>query len=256
MMLRIAQIKAVPEKGHLATNHALLFSILQDVAVHRPDVVITPECFLDSYVSPEESVTEDNILECAIEPETSTYSSEVACWASAHCSWFILGCTRVSSVGAHNTALISDRSGALAGSYDRVHCQSHDKKYIAGSSLPTFESDFGPPGVMICADRRWPETVRTLALKGARIIFNPTYGMHNARNLHMVETRSYESEVFIVFTHPAQSLITGPAGNVLRNNESGEEGFTITEVDLSEVEEVRIGPMAHLRDRRPDAYSL
>ena len=48
--------------------------------------------------------------------------------------------------------------------------------------------------------------MRTLALKGARIIFNPTYGMHDR---HMMQTRSYESEVVIAFCHPAQSLVTG-----------------------------------------------
>ena len=51
--MRLAEIKAVPEKGALAPNHALLFSILQDVAAYRPDVVITPECFLDGYLSVE-----------------------------------------------------------------------------------------------------------------------------------------------------------------------------------------------------------
>ena len=69
----------------------------------------------------------------------------------------------------------------MVGSYDKTHCQNTDAKYLEGRSLPVFQSDFGTFGVMICADRRWPETVRTLAAKGARVIFNPTYGMHDAR---------------------------------------------------------------------------
>ncbi|MBN1876360.1 MAG: hypothetical protein JXA33_19200 [Anaerolineae bacterium] len=63
-----------------------------------------------------------------------------------------------------------------------------------------------------CADRRWPETVHTLALQGARVIFNPIYGMHNDLNRCMLRTRAYESEVCIAFTHPGQALITGPRG--------------------------------------------
>jgi len=110
-------------------------------------------------------------------------------------------------------------------------------------------------GVMICADRRWPETVRSLALKGARVILNPTYGMHDERNFCMMQTRSYESEVFIAFAHPRQSLITGPTGKVLCNDERTDTRFTVTEIDLSQVDKVRAGDSSHLKDRRPDIYS-
>jgi predicted amidohydrolase len=138
--------------------------------------------------------------------------------------------------------------------YDKTHIQTHDVKFLRGGSLPVFSSDFGPFGVMICADRRWPETVRTLALKGARILFNPTYGMHDERNLHMMQIRSYESEVFIAFAHPGQSLVTGPRGEVICSNRKRSERFTLCEVDLSQVEALRSAPSGHLRDRRDDLY--
>ena len=101
-----------------------------------------------------------------------------------------------------------------------------------------------------------PETVRTLAMKGARVIFNPTYGMHDERNLHMMQTRSYESEVFIAFTHPGQSLLTGPAGDVKCNDISTESEFTISEADLAEVEKIRSSDTSHLKDRRDTIYEL
>jgi N-carbamoylputrescine amidase len=142
----------------------------------------------------------------------------------------------------------------LAGLYDKVHCQTHDQKYLPGQSLPVFQSDFGPFGVMICADRRWPETVRTLALKGARVIFNPTYGMHDERNLHMMQTRSYESEVFIAFTHPGQALVTGPKGQIVCNEVSPAKPFVLSQIDLSEVDQIRSAEHSHLQDRRPDVY--
>ncbi|GAF67210.1 unnamed protein product, partial [marine sediment metagenome] len=153
-------------------------------------------------------------------------------------------------------ALIYDRAGELAGAYDKTHLQSHDEKYLPGDDLPVFDSDFGPFGVMICADRRWPETVRTLALKGARIIFNPTFGMHDERNLCMMRTRSFESEAFIAFTHPQQALVTGPKGQVVANQVGGNITYAVCEVDLSEADAVRAAPTAHLRGRRPDIYGL
>ncbi len=256
MTLRIAQIKVYPAKGELAANFRLLMNVLDEIAPYTPDVVVTPEGFLDGYVATEPYVTRETLANYAIDPVTSPYVKQVAAWAGTCRAWVILGCARRAPDGIYNSALILDRVGALVGAYDKAHCQTHDQKYTPGRSLPVFGSDFGPFGVMICADRRWPETVRTLALKGARIIFNPTFGMHDERNLHMMQTRSYESEVYIAFTHPAQALITGPRGEIVANVEAEDARYAITDVALERVDEVRAGPSAHLRDRRPDVYEL
>lgn len=253
--IHLAMIKTYPKKGDLAANHAVLMDILAEIAPHRPDVVITPECFLDGYVVTEPEVTAEDMRNYAVDLETSVYVRAAQDYASAHGCWLIYGVSRLASQGVYNSALIIDRSGTLRGVYDKTHIQTHDVKFQRGGALPVFASDFGAFGVMICADRRWPETTRTLALNGARIIFNPTYGMHDTRNQHMMETRSYESEVFIAFTHPGQSLVTGPRGEVICNNQSGDARWTLCTVDLAQVEAVRSTPSAHLRDRRSDLYS-
>jgi predicted amidohydrolase len=256
MKIRIAQFRAYPVKGDLQANHSRLMGVLDEVSTHKPDVVITPECYLDGYMSTETETTRENIVEYAIDPEKSPYATDISEWASNNNSWVIYGCSRATPNGAYNTALIFDRKGDLVGTYDKTHCQNTDKKYMEGQSLPVFQSEFGTFGVMICADRRWPETVRTLAMKGARVIFNPTYGMHDERNLHMMQTRSYESEVFIAFTHPGQSLLTGPAGDVKCNEISTESEFTICEADLEEVEKIRSSETSHLKDRKDAIYEL
>jgi predicted amidohydrolase len=254
MKLRIAQIRIVPEKGNLPGNFAKLCAALPAVARRRPDVVITSECFLDGYVSTEKQITRSALRHYAIDPATSEYTRQVARWARTHRAWFIFGCTRREGRRAYNTALIYNRRGRLAGVYDKTHLQWHDRKYAPGRRLPVFASDFGPFGVLICADRRWPETVRTLARKGARIVFNPTYGMCCAFNLAMMRTRSYENELFIVFTHPRQSLITGPTGQIIVNERRRQPAFTVTRVDLAEVAQVRGARHSHLKDLRPDLY--
>ncbi|HSJ53728.1 MAG TPA: carbon-nitrogen hydrolase family protein, partial [Anaerolineae bacterium] len=220
----------------------------------RPDVVVTPECFLDGYVATEQEITRQNIGQCAIDPDTSAYVREAGDWAASQRCWLVLGCTRAAPGGVANSALVLDRAGELAGIYDKVHLQRHDLKYLPGPALPVFPSDFGPFGVMICADRRWPETVRTLVLKGARVIFNPTYGFHDEKNLHMMCTRSYESEVWIAFTHPEQALVTGPQGEVVLNETSSETAFAVSEIDLASVDAVRSGESSHLKARRPELY--
>lgn len=259
MIIRIAQVKVYPVRKDLETNHRRLMETLEGIAEHGPDVVITPEGFLDGYVAKDEHVTRENIVQYAIDPHRSAYTKAVSEWAASNRAWFVFGCTRVvpqgvRPQGAHNTALIFNRDGRLASVYDKTHCLSHDRKYVPGNALPVFESDFGTFGVLICADRRWPETVRTLALKGARVIFNPTYGFHNEKNLRMMQTRSYESEVFIAFTHPAQSLITGPQGQIVFNDTSDEATFNVTEIDLSEVDERWEREKSHLKNRRTDLY--
>ena len=254
MKLRLAQVKVYPEKGDLKENCKRLLQVLDSLGPEPPDVVVTPECFLDGYVSTEAYVTRENIVDYAVAPAASEYVRQVAAWAAASRTWCVLGCTRRVGVGAANTALLLDRAGTIVGSYDKTHCQTHDHKYVEGDALPVFQTDFGTLGIMICADRRWPETVRTLALKGARIILNPTYGMHDEANLRMMRTRSYESEVFIAFTHPAQALVTGPSGQVLTNDTDDGNCFTTTEVDLGMVDSIRDRKHSHLKDRRPDLY--
>ncbi len=255
-ILRIAQIKAVPVKGDLSANFDTLMATLDALAFEELDVVVTPECFLDGYVSTEKHVTRDSMLEYGVDPAASPYVKEAAAWAAANETWLVFGCVRLEAGSAYNTALIIDRGGRLIGHYDKTHCQTHDRKFTPGDSLPVYRADFGLFGVMICADRRWPETVRTLALKGARVIFNPTYGMCDELNLRMMRTRSYESEVYIVFTHPRQALITGPGGEIVCNDESAHARYTVTTVDLGEVDRKRAGPSAHLKDRRLDLYEL
>ncbi|MFH1571285.1 MAG: carbon-nitrogen hydrolase family protein [Gemmatimonadota bacterium] len=252
--IRIAQIKVYPIKADLDANFESLLRLLDGLAAARPDVVVTPEGFLDGYAATEPRISAASLGRLAVDPAASPYVDVAASWAADARSWLVLGCARRVGRRAANSALVLDRSGRLVGAYDKTHLQAHDRKYVAGQALPVFASDFGPFGVLICADRRWPETVRTLALRGARVIFNPTYGMHDQRNRQMMQTRSYESEVAIAFTHPGQSLVTGPAGEVLTDRRGPSPRWVLTEVDLSAVDRRRAGS-SHLRDRRPELYA-
>ncbi len=252
--IRVAQVKVYPQKGRLEANHQKLTDVLENIEKNEPvDVVVTPEGFLDGYVSTEKSVTKEDMIEYAIDPVASDYARAMSDWASRNKAWVVYGCTRKAQDGVFNTALIYNRNGRLVGTYDKLHLQEHDHKYMPGKHLDVYESDFGPFGVMICADRRWPETARTLTLAGARVIFNPTYGMHGELNLCMMRTRSYENGIYIAFTHPGQSLITDPRGAVACNNEDEDETYTVTEIDLSKAPANKGG---HIVDRRTDVYKL
>jgi len=254
----VGQVKVMPESGKLEANHKLLMDVLGEIAQKQPavDVAITSEGFLDGYVSKDEKVRREDMVQYAIDPQTSPYIKSAAEWAKRNNAWLIYGCTRKEREHVYNTALIFDRAGRLVGWYDKLHLLQHDRKYDPGMNLNVYDSEFGLFGVTICADRRWPETIRTMALKGARVIFNPTYGMHNELNLCMMRTRAYESELLIVFTHPLQALITDPEGQVLLNDENPDHRYIITEIDLSAADVRRASESGHLRHRRPDVYKL
>lgn len=252
--IRVAQIKVYPRKGKMEANHKQLLDILRDIEKNENvDVVVTPEGFLDGYVSTEKTVSKEDMVQYAIDPQTSSYAAAISDWTGRNKAWVIYGCTRKAEDGVFNTALIYNRAGHLVGMYDKLHLQTHDYKYTPGKHLNIYESDFGIFGVMICADRRWPETARTLTLKGARVIFNPTYGMHGDLNLCIMRTRAYENGIFIVFTHPGQSLITNHKGAIVCNNTDESQTYIITEIDLSEAPANKGG---HIVDRRPDVYQL
>jgi predicted amidohydrolase len=150
MVIRIAQVRAYPISRDLEANHARLLEILDQVGEHRPDVVITPEGYLDGYIGKDELVTKENIYEWAIDPGESPYAESVAEWAGRHNAWFVFGCARAVPEGVYNSALIFDRSGELAGTYDKTHTQSHDKKYLPGQGLPIF-------GIERCARHFQPD---------------------------------------------------------------------------------------------------
>ena len=120
MKLQIAQIKAVPKKGDLQANHEKLVSLLRSIEPEGIDVVITPECFLDGYVSTENHVTNDNIADYGVDPCSSRYVSEISDWSARANTWIVFGCTRVDSGVAYNSALVLNRKGKIVGTYDKV----------------------------------------------------------------------------------------------------------------------------------------
>lgn len=83
-----------------------------------------------------------------------------------------------------NTAILVDRSGAIVGKYRKVHLPGHrehepwrafqhlEKRYFERGDLgfPVFDAYGGRVGMMICNDRRWPESFRLLGLQKAEIV--------------------------------------------------------------------------------------
>jgi predicted amidohydrolase len=142
-----------------------------------------------------------------------------------------------------------DRHGRVAGHYHKTHLQTQDLRFNPGDDLPVFDMPWGKTGVLICADRRWPETARVLRLKGAGVVLIPSYGMWHEENEWWMRTRTYENENFIAFVHPNVAFISNPEGKIMAKLQSNVPGMLVSDIDLTQVRDT-----THIKDRRPELY--
>ncbi|MBD3341258.1 MAG: hypothetical protein GF353_19280 [Candidatus Lokiarchaeota archaeon] len=164
----------------------------------------------------------------------------------------------------------------------------HDKTHLfpleirmgitPGNKLEIFESPFGKIGISICYETEFPEVVRTLVLKGAEVIFCPSYtiGEHAFwRVRHCCQARAIENQIYV-----AHSCMVGPApiptmsgygrasilspcespwplNGVIGEAETNREQVVIADVDLKLLRKKRKRSAAPtLKDRRPEIYEV
>ena len=250
----VGLLRSVPAKWELEANFDVFLKGVSMAAERKAELLVTPEGWLDGYASTASDSSPEKIKAVAQDLEASTYLQRVAAEARRHAMFICFGFTSLENGKAYNAAGLWDAQGKRIGVYHKTHLQRHDLQYAPGQSLPVWPTPWGEVGIMICADRRWPETARTLRLKGAKLILNPTYGFHNDLNEAMMRTRSYENQCFIVFAHPQESLVTAPNGRVIakENAPSGTPG--VPEILICNLDLTLAKDDNHLSDRRPEIY--
>lgn len=181
--------------------------------------------------------------------------------------------------GTFNSALVYDRSGHLAGRYDKIHLfdariggHSFEASSVeqAGSNPVILEVDDVSVGLTVCYDVRFPELYRSLALAGAEVILVPAAFTRITGDAHwevLLRSRAIESGAYVVasatvhgdgtsedaFETYGHALVVGPWGDVLVD--LGEEPYaaTVVELDLDEVGAVR-DRLPVLRGVRSETY--
>ena len=249
--VRIGMLKAMPAKWDPEANWA---EFEQQFGRHRDsglDVFVTPECFLDGYAVTEADWTVRKFRGVAQTVGESLYVRRVQDLARSARTHIVFGFTELKNGRFYNAALMVDRNGEIAGTYCKTHLQNHDLRFAAGRELPVFELDFGTVGLAICADRRWPESIRVLRLKGAEVCLLPTYGMSHLDNEWWMRTRAYENQMFVCFAHPCVAFVAGPTGQLDAKLQSNVPDVLVHEIDLA----AATGDN-HLADRRPELYGI
>jgi len=256
-IVRLGMVQFVPDAWEVKRNWVRLKAILRAVPPGRMDLVITPECILDGYAAREApkqlsmpwAGRKRWLSECALDPSESWILARAGALARRGGFYLVLGCTELVGEGkAANSAAVFDRRGRRIATYHKTHLQQHDLQFEPGKSWTIVGADFGKFGVLICADRRWPEAVRCQRLLGAELVAVPSYGMHCDLNLAMMRTRAYENGFFVAFAHPRQSLVTGPGGEVVVDVRSDRDALVPCTVDLDALNG------SHIEDRRTDLY--
>ncbi len=187
--------------------------------------------------------TSSTIKDCA-QPIPGLVTTILAAAAKRNNIWVVAGLTELDGDVVYNTAVLLNRKGQLAGKYRKVHLPREEwrKGITPGHSYPVFETDFGTIAIQICYDWFFPEAGEIFALKGAEIIFAPTWGdtladqdgRVNGETVFRVRAR--DNGVYMVpSVYDGSSMVIDPMGRILASNK-GKQGVFWAEVDLNKRE--------------------
>ena len=161
----------------------------------------------------------------------------------------------------YNSAVVV-KDGKYLGTYRKVHLFSNEKKFFK----PGYEFKvFGNVGVMVCFDWYFPESTRSLMLKGAEVIAHPS-NLVLPNCPEAMRTRALENRVYTVTADRVgverglrfigQSEIVNPRGRVLYRASAKREECVVREINLGMARDKAVTPMNNLLgDRVPRAYA-
>jgi N-carbamoylputrescine amidase len=181
----------------------------------------------------------------------------------------------------HNTAVIYDADGRIAGMYRKMHIPDdplyYEKFYFTPGDLgfQAFDTRFGRVGACVCWDQWYPEAARLTALAGAQVIFYPTaIGWHPSEKADygasqhaawetMMRSHAIANGVFVAAPNRTgiegniefwgASFVADPNGNLLARASHDREETLLVECNFDQIDVVRTH-WPFLRDRRIDAY--
>jgi N-carbamoylputrescine amidase len=188
----------------------------------------------------------------------------------------------------HNTAVVFEKDGAIAGKYRKMHIPDdpayYEKFYFTPGDLgfQPIQTSVGKLGVLVCWDQWYPEAARLMALAGAEILIYPTAIGWESSDEEAEKQRQYEAWFTIQRAHAianglpvvavnrtgqepdwsgatngiqfwGQSFVAGSQGEILARTTPDQPQNLVVEINKTRTEAVRrIWPF--FRDRRIDAY--
>ena len=188
----------------------------------------------------------------------------------------------------HNTAVVLEKNGSIAGKYRKMHIPDdpayYEKFYFTPGDLGfhPIQTSVGCLGVLVCWDQWYPEAARMMALQGAELLIYPTAIGYESSDSQDEQERQREAWTTVQRGHAVanglsvvtvnrvgheedpshqtngiqfwgSSFVAGPQGEMLFRASKDEEVSTVVEVDMQRCEQVRRW-WPFLRDRRIENY--
>jgi len=266
--MSVALVQFAPAYLDPDTNRKRVRRLLASVSA---DLVVVPELFTSGYYFR----SEDDV-DAVSEQVPGPTSEALSAWAREMGAVIVAGFPEREGVKRYNSAVIVSPDG-VEGTYRKVHLFNEEKRWFApgnkGFGVYDFTTIGGTAytlGVMICFDWYFPESARTLALKGADIIAHPS-NLVLPHCPNSMPIRARENHVFTVTANRygeetkeedtlrfiGESSMCAPNGDVIhRAAETGDEVF-VTAIRPSAARERSINAYNNIfADRKPDAYAL
>ncbi len=275
-----------PCTGDYGSNLSLSIQGIRTAAAKGAELIVLPELHTLPYFCQVENTENFDFAE-EIPGPTSTRLSELALELKIV---IVASLFEKRAPGLyHNTAVVLERNGSMAGKYRKMHIPDdpgyYEKFYFTPGDLgfEPIQTSVGKLGILVCWDQWYPEAARLMALAGAEILIYPTAIGWDPRDNEGEKRRQLEAWQLIQRSHAianglpvvscnriglepdpshqsagihfwGNSFVAGPQGELMVQAEAEEEQILITHLDLNHTENIRrIWP--YLRDRRIDAYS-
>jgi N-carbamoylputrescine amidase len=259
---------------------------IRDLARRGAELVVLQELHNSLYFCQVESVDNFDLAEPIPGPSTDIYGRLAK----------ELGIVLVTSLFErraaglyHNTAVVFEKDGTIAGKYRKMHIPDdpayYEKFYFTPGDLGfrPIDTSVGRLGVLVCWDQWYPEAARLMALAGAELLIYPTAIGYESSDTDDEQQRQREAWTTVMRGHAVanglpvvavnrigyepdpskqtngiqfwgSSFVAGPQGEFLYRADDKEEVTKVVDVDLKHSEQVRRW-WPFLRDRRIDKYT-
>lgn len=269
----------------ISDNMDRLASGVADLARRGAQLIVLQELHNSLYFCQVEDVANFDLAETIPGPSTQLFGK----LAKEHGVVIVASLFEKRAAGLyHNTAVVIERDGTIAGTYRKMHIPDdpayYEKFYFTpgDKGFAPIETSVGRLGVMVCWDQWYPEAARLMALRGAEMLIYPTaigYASSDDEEEQQRQRRAWQMvqrghavanglpvvTVNRVGFEPdpsgqtdgiqfwGTSFVAGPQGELLHEASENEEESAVVTIDMDHSEQVRRW-WPFLRDRRIDAY--
>jgi N-carbamoylputrescine amidase len=270
----------------IETNLKNLARNIEDCVQRGAQLVVLQELHNSLYFCQTENADLFDLAEPIPGPSTGFYSALAATYQIV----LVTSLFEKRAAGLyHNTAVVFDRDGSIAGKYRKMHIPDdpayYEKFYFTPGDMgfEPIQTSLGKLGILICWDQWYPEAARLMALKGAEVLIYPTAVGWEGSDTEDEKSRQLNAWIVSQQAHavanglpvisvnrvghesapsPGQtngilfwgnSFVAGPQGEFLAQASDNSPENLVVEIDLLRSESVR-RCWPFLRDRRIEEY--